>query len=109
MEPLPTIISDQLRNNIPSAIDEQVGGAEGEDAARSPSQNLSRHSDGKQRRTRSKWTVEETQDLIKGCSLHGVGSWKKYAPERIIRTNVRILEDPSLKFNNRTSVDLKDR
>ncbi len=84
MEPLPTIIPHQLRNDIPSTIEEQVGGAEGEDAAQSPAQNLSRHSDGKQRRTRSKWTVEETQDLIKGCSLHGVGSWKKYAPERII-------------------------
>jgi Myb-like DNA-binding domain len=38
---------------------------------------LTRHNDGKPRRTRSKWTPEETQDLIKGCSIHGVGSWKK--------------------------------
>jgi Myb-like DNA-binding domain len=32
----------------------------------------------KSRRPRSKWTEQETQDLIKGCTIHGVGNWKKY-------------------------------
>jgi hypothetical protein len=32
----------------------------------------------KPRRSRSKWSEEETRDLIKGCGIHGVGNWKKY-------------------------------
>jgi hypothetical protein len=36
--------------------------------------------DDKVRRPRSKWTQEETDDLIKGCAIHGVGNWKKYVP-----------------------------
>jgi hypothetical protein len=36
--------------------------------------------DDKGRRPRSKWTQEETDDLIKGCAIHGVGNWKKYVP-----------------------------
>lgn len=80
MEPLPTIIPDQLRNDIPSTLEQGVGEAEGQDSGQPPTQNLSRHSDAKLRRIRSKWTQEETQDLVKGCSIHGVGSWKKYPP-----------------------------
>jgi hypothetical protein len=38
--------------------------------------------DEKVRRPRSKWTQEETDDLIKGCATHGVGNWKKYATRR---------------------------
>ncbi|KAJ1791436.1 hypothetical protein LPJ59_004988, partial [Coemansia sp. RSA 2399] len=49
------------------------------------------------RRAARKWTEEETDNLLKGCSKYGVGAWKK------------ILDDPSFTFNNRTSVDLKDR
>lgn len=49
------------------------------------------------RRIRLTWTPDETQALIQGCRIHGVGNWKK------------ILTDPSLKFNSRTAVDLKDR
>jgi hypothetical protein len=43
------------------------------------SQNLNErnNNDSKTRRARLKWTTEETQDLIKGCSIHGVGNWKK--------------------------------
>jgi hypothetical protein len=40
--------------------------------------NATNNDDSKNRRPRSKWTTEETQDLIKGCSIHGVGNWKKY-------------------------------
>jgi len=36
--------------------------------------------ESKPRRTRSKWSKEETDDLIKGCAIHGVGNWKKYVP-----------------------------
>jgi hypothetical protein len=74
-----------------------------------PSQAPDLGSDGKPRRTRSKWTAEETHDLIKGCGIHGVGNWKKYVPRLWMFINDRILEDPTFKFNNRTSVDLKDR
>jgi Myb-like DNA-binding domain len=42
----------------------------------SQNQNGTQH-DNKNRRARSKWTTEETQDLIKGCNIHGVGNWKK--------------------------------
>ncbi|KIY50322.1 hypothetical protein FISHEDRAFT_7449, partial [Fistulina hepatica ATCC 64428] len=49
-----------------------------------------------EKKPRRRWTVEETQVLV-GCNKHGVGNWKS------------ILEDPELKFENRTPVDLKDR
>jgi hypothetical protein len=49
------------------------------------------------RRTRRKWTEQETNDLILGCREHGVGNWKK------------VLDDPRFNFNSRSSVDLKDR
>ncbi|KAJ2401110.1 hypothetical protein GGI23_001613 [Coemansia sp. RSA 2559] len=49
------------------------------------------------RRAARKWTEEETDNLLKGCSKYGVGAWKK------------ILDDPNFTFNSRTSVDLKDR
>ncbi|KAJ1994452.1 hypothetical protein GGI25_001495 [Coemansia spiralis] len=49
------------------------------------------------RRAARKWTEEETENLLQGCSKYGVGAWKK------------ILDDSSFTFNNRTSVDLKDR
>ncbi|KAJ2045757.1 hypothetical protein H4S04_005457 [Coemansia sp. S16] len=49
------------------------------------------------RRAARKWTEEETDNLLQGCAKYGVGAWK------------RILDDPAFTFNNRTSVDLKDR
>ncbi|KAJ2732932.1 hypothetical protein IW152_003426 [Coemansia sp. BCRC 34962] len=49
------------------------------------------------RRTARKWSEEETTNLLQGCTKYGVGAWKK------------ILDDPAFTFNNRTSVDLKDR
>ncbi|PIA16502.1 hypothetical protein COEREDRAFT_30427, partial [Coemansia reversa NRRL 1564] len=49
------------------------------------------------RRAARKWTDEETENLLQGCSKYGVGAWKK------------ILDDPTFAFNSRTSVDLKDR
>ncbi|KAK9457142.1 hypothetical protein V1511DRAFT_150415 [Dipodascopsis uninucleata] len=49
------------------------------------------------RRTRTKWTDSETNDLLRGCNVYGVGNWKK------------ILQDPQFNFNNRSAVDLKDR
>jgi hypothetical protein len=74
-----------------------------------PSQTPNVGGDGRSRRTRSKWTMDETHDLIKGCGIHGVGNWKKYFLYKLERAKSRILEDPTLKFNSRTSVDLKDR
>ena len=58
--------------------------------------------EGKQKRVylrgRRPWTAEETEDLLKGVTLYGVGKWKS------------ILREGSLHFHpDRTSVDLKDR
>ncbi|RDB18181.1 hypothetical protein Hypma_000546 [Hypsizygus marmoreus] len=50
-----------------------------------------------EKKQRKKWTEEETQMLVTGCNIHGVGNWKT------------ILSDPTLKFDNRSPVDLKDR
>ncbi|KAF8580235.1 hypothetical protein K439DRAFT_1662859 [Ramaria rubella] len=52
---------------------------------------------GQEKKQRKKWTTEETQMLIDGCNKHGVGNWKI------------ILNDPTLTFDNRSPVDLKDR
>ncbi|KAJ2722812.1 hypothetical protein GGI07_003067 [Coemansia sp. Benny D115] len=49
------------------------------------------------RRAARKWSEQESESLLQGCAKYGVGAWKK------------ILDDPSFTFNNRTSVDLKDR
>ncbi|KAG4303107.1 hypothetical protein PCK1_000773 [Pneumocystis canis] len=49
------------------------------------------------RKKRTKWTIEETNDLLHGCHTYGVGNWKK------------ILHDPRYHFNNRSPIDLKDR
>ncbi|KAF9484781.1 hypothetical protein BDN70DRAFT_872027 [Pholiota conissans] len=49
------------------------------------------------KKPRKKWSAEETQMLVQGCQLHGVGNWKT------------ILQDPTLKFHDRSAVDLKDR
>ncbi|KAG5513344.1 hypothetical protein PMAC_001407 [Pneumocystis sp. 'macacae'] len=49
------------------------------------------------RKQRTKWTIEETNDLLHGCSTYGVGNWKK------------ILHDSRYRFNNRSPIDLKDR
>lgn len=50
-----------------------------------------------QKKPRKKWTEEETQMLVTGCNTWGVGNWKA------------ILKDTTLKFDNRSPVDLKDR
>ncbi|KAI0321150.1 hypothetical protein OF83DRAFT_1161950 [Amylostereum chailletii] len=50
-----------------------------------------------EKKARKKWTMEETQMLVDGCNRHGVGNWKA------------ILNDPTLSFDNRSPVDLKDR
>ncbi|CAK3774719.1 telomere-associated 1 [Lecanosticta acicola] len=52
----------------------------------------------RQKRTgRNKWSDEETEYLLKGCSRFGVGSWTK------------ILNCSDYEFSNRTALDLKDR
>lgn len=50
-----------------------------------------------EKKPRKKWSAEETQMLVDGCNRHGVGNWKT------------ILSDPTLKFDSRSPVDLKDR
>ncbi|KAI9829402.1 MAG: hypothetical protein M1819_006339 [Sarea resinae] len=48
-------------------------------------------------RPRRKWTDQETDDLLQGVAMFGVGSWKK------------ILSHSEFSFNGRSSIDLKDR
>ena len=49
-------------------------------------------------RGRRNWTDEETEDLLKGVSIYGIGKWKK------------ILHHEGFTFHpERTTVDLKDR
>jgi Myb-like DNA-binding domain len=68
-EPLIQLPLDQLENTLPSTIN---------DVHPSQTHNQNSNDEGKARRTRSKWTQEETEDLIRGCATHGVGNWKKY-------------------------------
>ncbi|KDQ16885.1 hypothetical protein BOTBODRAFT_30261 [Botryobasidium botryosum FD-172 SS1] len=49
------------------------------------------------KRPRKMWTQEETQNLVDGCNIWGVGNWKA------------ILNDAQFKFQDRSPVDLKDR
>ncbi|KAF8876891.1 hypothetical protein CPB84DRAFT_1623011, partial [Gymnopilus junonius] len=49
------------------------------------------------KKPRKKWSSEETEMLVQGCQIHGVGNWKT------------ILQDPNLQFHDRSAVDLKDR
>jgi hypothetical protein len=70
-DPLTHLPLDHLQTPIPSTLQQQV------DAAQTQPQNQPSSTDGKPRRTRSKWTQAETNDLIKGCGIHGVGNWKK--------------------------------
>jgi hypothetical protein len=67
-EPLIQLPLDQLQEGISSPTQE----------GESQTLNGTNNNDNKIRRPRSKWTTEETQDLIKGCNIHGVGNWKKY-------------------------------
>ena len=48
-------------------------------------------------RQRRKWSEEETKNLLRGVTKHGIGRWKE------------ILLDPELAFDGRRAVDLKDR
>ena len=49
-------------------------------------------------RERTAWTEEETDQLVKGVAIYGVGRWKN------------ILDHPELHFHEgRTNMDLKDR
>ena len=64
---------DHLQTAIPSStLQQQV-----DTTAQTDPQNQPSPADGKPRRTRSKWTQAETNDLIKGCGIYGVGNWKK--------------------------------
>ncbi|KAJ2275300.1 hypothetical protein EV176_002740 [Coemansia sp. RSA 451] len=77
---------------------------DGSQTQQSPNRRKTSHASDRDKTTQSelrraarKWTEDETENLLQGCSKYGVGAWKK------------ILDDPNFSFNNRTSVDLKDR
>ncbi|THG95737.1 hypothetical protein EW026_g5963 [Hermanssonia centrifuga] len=59
--------------------------------------HLTQNTGAETKKQRRKWTAQETQMLVDGCQKWGVGNWKA------------ILNDPELKFDNRSPVDLKDR
>ncbi|TFK26914.1 hypothetical protein FA15DRAFT_702333 [Coprinopsis marcescibilis] len=66
-------------------------------AGKNSDEDLGNSSPKLEKKARKKWTPEETQMLVAGCNKHGVGNWKT------------ILRDPTLVFDNRSPVDLKDR
>jgi hypothetical protein len=72
-----------------SAVSNSAG-----DASNGPTEKPSKREN---RRPRRKWGEQETDHLLKGVAIYGVGSWKK------------ILEHPGFSFNARSSIDLKDR
>ncbi|KAI9368806.1 hypothetical protein BJX61DRAFT_522244 [Aspergillus egyptiacus] len=58
---------------------------------------LSPRTRGRSRKNIRRWTDEETIDLLRGVMKCGIGNWKE------------ILAQPDLKFNKRSSSNLKDR
>ncbi|KAF8170613.1 hypothetical protein K438DRAFT_1909270 [Mycena galopus ATCC 62051] len=78
------------------ADEDDADGAEEGDASSSATPEKERGAE-REKKPRRKWTPEETQMLVDGCKVHGVGNWKA------------ILSDPTLSFQGRSPVDLKDR
>lgn len=118
----PVSILNELLEPPPSAalfppITPKEGHGEPRRRSSTPSQSPSRHDDTPASRTintqkpfesssskrtsqrpRRKWTTQETEQLMKGIQLYGVGKWKK------------ILHHPGFSFQpGRTHVDLKDQ
>ncbi|KAF2010730.1 hypothetical protein BU24DRAFT_426941 [Aaosphaeria arxii CBS 175.79] len=106
---IPGEIAVVLRNSV-----SQRGEGKGKDrlvdatfyeAANEPNKEIQRPGDtgenssgkGKTTKRRNKWTNQETQDLLRGVSMFGIGNWKK------------IVNHPGFDFHQRTAVDLKDR
>ncbi|CAI6336806.1 unnamed protein product [Periconia digitata] len=65
--------------------------------ADSPAPTTEKTSKTKETRKRNKWSDQETKDLLVGVSRFGIGNWKK------------ILTCEDFTFNQRTTIDLKDR
>lgn len=65
--------------------------------ANSPAPTAEKTSKTKETRKRNKWSDQETKDLLIGVSRFGIGNWKK------------ILTCEDFTFNQRTTIDLKDR
>ncbi|KAF9522625.1 hypothetical protein CPB83DRAFT_864185 [Crepidotus variabilis] len=83
-----------------SSLGEQKGRSTSEKKGKIRKIDSSKGTDESQtpeKKARKKWSQEETMMLVNGCQIHGVGNWKT------------ILQDPNLKFHDRTAVDLKDR
>ncbi|KAI9776036.1 MAG: hypothetical protein M1839_000638 [Geoglossum umbratile] len=81
-------------NAAPAATRELAAKGSTGDASNGPTEKPLKREN---RRPRRKWGEQETDHLLKGVALYGVGSWKK------------ILEHPEFSFNARSSIDLKDR
>jgi hypothetical protein len=71
--------SQELVNNNPSNNPGNNAAKHAANNTATTATNGANEPDDKVRRPRSKWTQEETDDLIKGCAAHGVGNWKKCA------------------------------
>lgn len=104
------------RSRYPRIIARTGSGVGKEEEGKERDREKEKREEGKKRRARVKWTEEETSDLYHGVKevcvelmhtkrhgrinskgQYGVGNWMK------------ILKDPRYSFNNRSSVDLKDR
>jgi hypothetical protein len=69
--------TNSTNNPIPSPSDPTTTEAKPVSAASQRLQRVARTDQDGKRRARQKWTQEETDDLIKGCTIHGVGNWKR--------------------------------
>lgn len=96
---LPSINTESVPVDPNTAVDRVVQSApehyvfanRPSDAANQPQSDAARPS------PKNKWTDEETAELVKGVRRFGIGKWKQ------------ILNCSDLHFNNRSTVDLKDR
>ncbi|KAL9051385.1 MAG: hypothetical protein Q9162_006039 [Coniocarpon cinnabarinum] len=101
---LAALTADEIGNAVHKDGDYAVSGRSqpGEDTSqqRHPTKEhdkYARKNSGSSRRKNKKWTKQETLDLLRGVSKHGVGAWR------------RILSDHDFSFEGRTHVDLKDK
>lgn len=82
---------------LPPRVNTLIAANEQEIKGPRPAETKKKEPSAKSRRTPKRWTEGETEQLMQGVRKHGIGKWKQ------------ILADPDLKFDRRSSVDLKDR
>ena len=103
--PITSDLADETRSHRtkPAATLPSIERLSRDEPASEPAEKVSKKDNGgKPKRVylrgRRPWTIEETDDLLRGVGIYGVGRWKS------------ILHHKGLRFHlDRTTVDLKDR